>query len=414
MRVLTPLTPLLLCLALLCAPLRADEPDKPPPQVPAPVEPAPAPDKPAPPKPAPDEPVPQPGVPTIDDLLAELKKAEKDKRETVQVDGDLAALLERHGFSADENGAVTHRESAVQISRAMLRHADIDFNDEGVLVYAKTELPVRKKHIPDILNGLLKFAKVARHAPAEVGKVLQAWGVPPAFDGYHLINPDGTATPYGLMLYEGLREDPGALRRLNTQRFGQSLHRFEQAYSQAFHNHTPQAAISLLDNAWGKLRSGNISKEGGSALDLRPYADIGTQLGEYRGRLQSEVAAAEKEGDLRRQGELTEYIATLNVLEKMQYHQEMRLPTAVPAPGSQSPVEASIWAEDRSRGPGTGCFPAFWTRWIRSAKRSAWARWTPGRKRRSSRPSPWATPCGAWAPMSSGARGSPARASRSG
>src|SRR5258708_7436043 len=51
-----------------------------------------------------------------------------------------------------------------------------------------------ENQLPMMLEGLWIFVRAAQTPPADAGKALAAWGLPPVIDGRKLVNPDGTAT----------------------------------------------------------------------------------------------------------------------------------------------------------------------------------------------------------------------------
>jgi len=114
--------------------------------------------------------------------------------------------------------------------------------------------------------------------PKKIGKQLQAWGVPIAHDGIHLINPDGSATYYGMMLHEGLMQGPNGnralrgsqldkrLKSLTGQRLSQAVYLFDSAFNATFKMSGTSAsrpelgkadlgqAFAVLDAKWEKGR----------------------------------------------------------------------------------------------------------------------------------------------------------------
>ncbi|MFA5139016.1 MAG: S8 family serine peptidase [Elusimicrobiota bacterium] len=311
MRALTPLFALLLSsLPLIVPALAADDPDKkkdPPPPAEAPAPPG-------------------SGIAPI--APAPLVPPELDKK--IKVNDELKKLVESNGFTLDETGVFTHKESGVKVHREMLKKAGLDFDKDGKLVYQKTGEPVKDEHVAPALKGLLDFARVAQYSPADIGKKLQSWGVPPSHDGIHLLNPDGTATYFGLMLYDSVYKDPERLNKLSGERLSTSLSLFNDAHSTAFGfgNSRPDAAQAHLKRAQ-ELLSWDKAKPGETVLKLKPYSDVGEQFRTYKGKL--EAAAAK---DPKSKAEMAQYIAALNEMEKTRYHKYLDLADTIPKPTS--------------------------------------------------------------------------------
>jgi len=150
-----------------------------------------------------------PDAPPKLELKAPAKAPDVPEEKPVKVSEDLAKRIKELGFNFDKTGQLVHPETGTTISKQMLESAGLTLDEEGRLVYKdQPKMEVEQRHLQGVLSSLLKFGKVAAHDPRAAGRTLQAWGIPPAYDGIHLLNPDGTATYFGLMLYEGLRKDP--------------------------------------------------------------------------------------------------------------------------------------------------------------------------------------------------------------
>ncbi len=207
---------------------------------------------------------------------------------------------------------------------------------DGVLCYKGSFTPVEDDKVGPILEGLTVFASAMREDVAAVGRVLAAWGIPQVYDGRRLIEPDGTASYFGLMLHQVYQSNPGALARLGGERFSQALDLYESAYAQVAVHQSPDIAQADIARA-AALLTGNV-RVGETTLHLRPYAEPGAALAGYRAQLEREVAAATAAGDTGvRHREATASLAALNALERQR--ETLSLPE-VPSPGTPPVTES--------------------------------------------------------------------------
>ena len=269
----------------------------------------------------------------------ELDPSSEVEIKDVKISKALAQQAKALGFHFDKTGTLIHEKSGTKITPEMLEKSGIRLDDEGHLVYVnQPEIRVEQHHLKGILDGLLQFGKVASHDPREAGRMLQAWGIPPAYDGVHLLNPDGSATYFGLMLYEGLRENPRHLKSLSGERLSKALSLFETAYTSAFHDASPDAANPAIQRAWGLL-NWDTARSDATLLQLTPYSDLGDKIGEYRTLIEQEMDAVIAGGAAPAGYNLKdseEAILALNTLEKTRYYTNRDLPQKeVPSPQKQ-------------------------------------------------------------------------------
>ncbi|MEK7743747.1 MAG: hypothetical protein AAB578_05115, partial [Elusimicrobiota bacterium] len=262
-------------------------------------------------------------------------KDKEEKEDALTVNPEYAEYLHGAGFKIDpKDGSIEELGSKRRIPPDLLMKAGYALGPGGLIVQVVNEdsgLAVDRKLLPGILKGLLDFAEVGAIDPGEAGKKLQAWGVPPAYDGKHLVNPDGTATYFGLMVYHGLNKNPPSTRRaLSGERLSKALDLFGSAFNQAFGESAPNVATGDLQRAWGML--GQKYLNGETPLKMKPY-DLGKSLSGYQSDVMKEakVVLADKEGDAAYKKDVAYSLAALNALEKHHYHAGMDL-KSVPAP----------------------------------------------------------------------------------
>lgn len=236
------------------------------------------------------------------------------------------------------DGTFLHRESGRGIPWVLFRRAGLNLDEQGRLVYADSLVPVEHRHLSGMLRGLLEFADVARHSPAEAGRALQGWGVPPAYDGIHLVNPDGTATYFGLMLYHSLKDRPQARSNLSGERLARSLSLFQGAYAQAFGDSAPDVAFADLSRAaamlaWNELRAGE------TPVVLAPYRELPTAFAAHRTRVEGALAEvrSQRRPDAARVRELEESLGAIDALGRHRYHGNMNLGNMPPPPAPPGP-----------------------------------------------------------------------------
>ncbi|HBL15794.1 MAG TPA: hypothetical protein DD417_03260, partial [Elusimicrobia bacterium] len=235
---------------------------------------------------------------------------------------ELVSLLAKLGYRFDKEFHVVQVKSGVRISPFLLLRAGLELTLEGKLVDAATSEPVDPVLLPKILEGLLGFAQVAKHDPKLVGLTLQKWGVPQVHDGIHLFNPDGTATYYGLMLYEGLYKFPDRVNKLSGERLSKSLSLFGDAYKQAFGENSPEVAQADLQRAWSML-SWAERKAGETPVPIKTYPDANASLKKYLELVAKGYVAAPEDSKEREQYQ--ESLESLVMLGGYRYYPQMFL-----------------------------------------------------------------------------------------
>lgn len=259
---------------------------------------------------------------------------EPDKRSFVP-HAEQNAFLRGFGYEVQTDRSILHSPSSTRISHEMLKKANLDYDPAGTIIYSMSngqKAPVLRDKLQGTLDGLLPFAKAAAADPREVGKFLREKGVPVAYNGIHLLNPDGSATYYGLMFYQRF-PDPRYKDKpfeLSGKRLVESLNLFKTAYNQAFTHSTPAFALKDLERAWERLSQPAAAGE--SLLTLKPYEDMAEGLKRYRAQVEEAVKAAPAGSQTR--AELETAVRTLNELEKRRHHAGLVLP-APPAPGDK-------------------------------------------------------------------------------
>jgi subtilisin family serine protease len=185
-----------------------------------------------------------------------------------------------------------------------------------------------------MLEGLWIFVQAAKMPAIDAGKALAGWGLPPVIDGRKLVDPDGSATYYGQMLRLIYAEKPDALKRASAERLSQALDLLLHARGQAFDKQSADVAKTDVDRA--KLMLFAPARPGETPFGLTPYEGVGEQLAGYKAKLEADVAAAEKAGDLGRAKDSAAALEIVNTLERQRYHPKSTLP-AVPKPGQPAP-----------------------------------------------------------------------------
>lgn len=263
----------------------------------------------------------------------------KEEEPALEVNPDYAAYLKGVGFRIDpKDASIEELSSKRRIASDLLMKAGYTFGPGGMIVQLVNEnsgMAVDRKLLPEILKGLLDFSDAGAIDPAQAGKKLQAWGVPPVYDGKHLVNPDGTATYFGLMVYQGMSKNPPATRRaLSGERLSKALDLFQSAFQQAFGESAPNIATGDLQRGWGMLGQSKL-QEGETALKMRPY-DLTKSLNGYQAEVMKEAKAVlvDKGGDAAYKKDVAYSLAALNALEKHRYHTSMDL-KSVPSPDGE-------------------------------------------------------------------------------
>jgi subtilisin family serine protease len=241
-------------------------------------------------------------------------------------DIEQQAALKGVGFEIRSDSAIafTGNPPAV-IDKDLLAKADLAISSGAVIVKSKYNIvdgaKVPPQDLVKILQGLLPFARAKSLDPAQVGAALRQWGIPAEFNGRHLLNPDGSATYFGVMFYEGMRDKQDSARKVSGERLAASLAYFDSAYSQAFDKDAPDLGIQDLQRAWALL---GRSKPGETPLPLMNGAAYVSPK-EWSARL------SKAKGD-------ASVIAALNQLEKTRYHQDRSLQETPPPPKGKEPA----------------------------------------------------------------------------
>ncbi|MDE2489851.1 MAG: S8 family serine peptidase [Elusimicrobia bacterium] len=246
--------------------------------------------------------------------------------------GELAGL----GWKAAADGALSRRDAkdARRVPAALLKNAGFVWIG-GRLDYAVAQEPVEASKLGRILDGLADFAAVARFDPKSAGATLARWGLPPEFDGKSLLNPDGSATYPGLMLYRFYVTDPGALARLSDERLAEALARFDDAYAQAFSHQAPDVAADEIRLVDAFLAA--PVKPGEKALALRPYPDVGRTLAKYRGLLEADLKTPSARADAAVRGQDERALAALRQVGTQRYETDKVLVPPPPDGAAKAP-----------------------------------------------------------------------------
>jgi len=277
---------------------------------------------------------------------ADLETRSEPEIKKTEVSQEAIDQLNRVGYSVEwgepappmmeSKAIVIHTESGVRLSEEVLERAQLKFA-KGSLVY-KTQrgLAVDDDSLGAILKSLHEFSRVADLNDQEVGKQLMEWGVPPSYDGYHLLNPDGSATYYGKMLYQGLKEQPERAKDLSGERLSSALGLFRSGYRSAFPFNGEMIDVAAgpadIRRAFGILT--RAPRAGETKLDLTPYDHMGDTLGNLRTQLSQGPSAvrADMSDTKVTKADTEEAIAALNQLERHRYHRELDLPSSAPPP----------------------------------------------------------------------------------
>ncbi len=337
------LAPLALFLFLFALPGASEEPIKSPKEVP--VKPQPR-----------DDPEDYKAPRMIPGLVIKAGEGAKLKEPPpVKIEESVRKNVQKLGFDFDKKGDLLHKESGTKIDKIMMIKAGILVNADGFLVFRdQPDMKVKEEHLKGILDGLLNFGKVNAHDPRKTGRILQAWGIPPAYDGVHMINPDGSATYFGLMLYEGLRKNPDRLKNLSGERLSKALALFKTGYGTAFGQQLPDAGQEDLKRGW-RLLNWETNRPGETVLKLKPYSDIGDSIGAYKDLIEGEAKVVQA-GGVTPQGfkkASDAALAALNKLERYRYHSEFDItPRPVPSPKQDKPAKEGDYTAPKMMGPG--------------------------------------------------------------
>ncbi len=284
-----------------------------------------------------------PSVPALPPLT---RSVPESKPVPVTVTEAMTGRLKKASWNVLPDGSLERVEGKAQgfVPVVLLKHADFLWRN-GTLVYDRSYTEIEDAQLGPVLEGLAFFAAAGSVDRRDIGRALALWGVPPAFDGRKLIEPDGTATYFGFMLHQALDRTPGAKDRLSGERLSQALNHFNTAYDQAFGGkQAPDIALTYVKRAWSVLAA--QVRPGETAVSMRPYADLGDALTGRIAAVKAELQAAVTAGDDVRRGEAQSALAALSQLEKVGYHGDKRLSALVPRPAG--PGETPPGSDDRT------------------------------------------------------------------
>lgn len=304
----------------------------------------PDPGKPVPPVDAPVTAPPPPSLRSVPGTVVGPFAPEPLKPPPLKVEKDLAQQLGQSGFQVEPDGTMVHPESGAKFKPSVLRDMGLEWEKGGRLVFQTTKEPIESEKLMPLLKGMLGFSAVAQRDPADVGKQLQALGVPVSYNNIHLVNPDGTATYFGQMLYHGLLQGPegekldseALAKRLSGERLSQSLALFDSGFSEAFRNRRPDIGLADAKAGFELLSKPRAPTE--TPLKLTPGADIGAQVKGYQDAIDAAVKAGSK--DPKDIAKLEEARRHLEALTAYRYHAGQSLSSLspdkrpVPAPGA--------------------------------------------------------------------------------
>lgn len=246
-----------------------------------------------------------------------------------RLDPSLEAFLKEHGFVAMAPGVIIHRESGMDIPPPLLLRAGMAFGERGTLVYANSGLEVEREHLPGILAGLLRFSSAFSAPAEEVGAALAAWGVPAVYDGRHLLNPDGTATYFGRMLYEGLRGRSQEPLAITGERLSRALDLAGRAFEQGILRSAADIGAADLDRAWDLMAG---AREGETPIEARPYAAAALAASRT-----SVMQALTRSTGREFSAELRESAAVLVQMEEFKYYEDLEIDLTLPPPPPSVP-----------------------------------------------------------------------------
>jgi len=161
------------------------------------------------------------------------------------------------------------------------------------------------------------------------------------------VNPDGTATYFGLGVYYGLTrtdsETPASrevlerrLAGLSSRSLSEAVQGLDRAYTLAFGGDAsdPQAANSELLGSYQVLARVE-RREGEAALTLVPRPDFQGSLDRYRGKMLSDAGVAAWSLDFAGAAQSAYALSSLHQLSQTRYHADRDIP-APPRPGVPS------------------------------------------------------------------------------
>lgn len=285
-----------------------------------------------------------PPLPSVPGIVVDTEVPEPPKPEPLKVEKDLAKQLGKSGFQVEPDGTMVHPESGAKFKPSVLEDMGLEWDKGGRLVFKTTKEPIESEKLMPLLKGMLGFSAVAQRDPADVGKQLQALGVPVSYNNIHLVNPDGTATYFGQMLYHGLLQGPegqkldsdALAKRLSGERLSQSLALFDSGFSEAFRNNRPDIGFADAKAGFDLLSKPRAPTE--TPLKLNPGTDIGAQVKGYQDAIDAAVKAGSK--DPKDIAKLEEARRQLEALTAYRYHAGQSLSSLspdkrpVPAPGA--------------------------------------------------------------------------------
>ena len=142
----------------------------------------------------------------------------------------------------------------------LLRSYQMDVNAQGKVVYAGTNETVPARLVGEVVSAAHKILPAEKTDAVEAGKQLLAWGLPVAYNGKHLVNPDGSAGYLGLKIYEALSQNPEAVKSLSRERLMETMDLMSQAFMLSKEvPYEPEVAVSKMDAAWGLLGRTQLS-----------------------------------------------------------------------------------------------------------------------------------------------------------
>jgi|GEM_PF-2634732 len=208
----------------------------------------------------------------------------------------------------------------------LLRAYQMDLNAQGKVVYAGTDETVPASLVKQVVSAAHKILPAEKTDAVEAGKQLLAWGLPVAYNGKHLVNPDGSAGYLGLKIYEALSRNPDAVKSLSQERLMETMDLMSQAFMLSKEApFEPEVAVSKMDAAWGLLSRTQLSA-GEQKLELTPMDEIGNDLpGFLQKNFQAIMTAGNKrlsllkssKQDPKQDPELKEIISASVALQKL-------------------------------------------------------------------------------------------------
>lgn len=259
-------------------------------------------------------------------------------RPAFKLEPGLESFLKENGYEVDPPGIIVHLPSGMDIPPTLLARAGLAFSPEGRLVYMNGGMEVERRHIPGVLGGLLQFAEAYSVPAEEAGAALRAWGFPIVYDGRRLLDPDGSATYFGRMIYQGMRKAKGGPKPLSGERLSRSLDLVAEAFGQGFGKSAPDIAHADLERAWSMLLREEVSP-GETPLGSGPTVDPGEVIVSAKKGIMEEASSLRGKGAEEQRKELKGALYALEALEKYHYYPELDLsqvPPPSPIPGAQA------------------------------------------------------------------------------